>query len=64
MKTPLTLGSGIEYRMLVPCPRCPKRHRVLQRPEGTLLDTVKCGKEYLVVGVEGRWLPPHNRAAA
>ena len=62
MKTPPTLGTGIEFRMLVPCPRCPKRHRVRQRPEGTLLDTVKCGTEYLVVGIEGRYLPPANRA--
>ena len=64
MKTPATLGTEIKFRMLVPCPRCAKRHRVRQRPEGTLLDTVKCGKDYLVVGIEGRYLPPANRAAA
>lgn len=64
MKTPATLGTEIKFRMLVPCPRCAKRHRVRQRSEGTLLDTVKCGKDYLVVGIEGRYLPPANRAAA
>jgi hypothetical protein len=60
VKTPLTLGAGIEYRMLVPCPRCPKRHRVLQREEGTLLDYIRCNGELMVVGIEGRFLPCQN----
>lgn len=57
MKTPLALGAGIEFRTLVPCPRCSKRHRVLQREEGQKLDFVKCRGELLVVGLEGRFLP-------
>ncbi len=43
--------------MLVPCPRCPKHHRVRQREEGTLLDFIKCNGELIVVGLEGRYLP-------
>jgi hypothetical protein len=48
--------------MLVPCPRCAKRHRVLQRAEGTLLDQIRCSqaKELIVVGIEGRFLPQKN----
>ena len=58
--TPLKLGDGLTFRMLVPCPRCAKRHRVLQRSEGSLLNQVKCGKELVVVGIEERYLPQVN----
>jgi hypothetical protein len=60
MKKPLGLGDGLCFRMLVPCPRCDKRHRVLQRSEGSLLNQVKCGKKLLVVGIEERYLPQVN----
>jgi hypothetical protein len=58
--TPMKLGDGLRFRMLVPCPRCAKRHRVLQRAEGSLLNQVKCGQELLVVGIEERYLPQVN----
>jgi hypothetical protein len=56
----MKLGDGLRFRMLVPCPRCAKRHRVLQRAEGSLLNQVKCGQELLVVGIEERYLPQVN----
>ncbi len=62
MRMTLQLGDGLAPRMLVPCPRCSKRHRVLQRAEGTLLDQIRCSQtgELIVVGIEGRFLPQKN----
>jgi hypothetical protein len=56
------LGDALTYRTLVPCPRCAKRHRVLQRAAGTLLDQIRCSRtgELIVVGIEGRFLPQKN----
>jgi len=46
--------------LLVPCPRCDKRHRVIARLPDTRLDHVKCGRKLLVVGIDGRLLPVWN----
>ena len=60
MKKALRLGDPVLPGQLVPCPRCSKRHRVLQRAEGNLLDQVRCKGQLLVVAIESRWLPIQN----
>jgi hypothetical protein len=56
------LGDPVEPGQLVRCPRCGKRHRVLQRAAGTLLDQIRCSQAggLIVVGIEGRFLPQKN----
>ena len=61
MTTPLTLGDGIRPGQLVPCPQCTKRHRVRNPEEGQTLDFIRCNGELLVVGIEGRYLPPADQ---
>jgi hypothetical protein len=57
------LGDEVRPWQVVPCPQCDRNHRVLPpAEEGQKLDFIKCNGELIVVGLEGRWLPPVNRA--
>jgi hypothetical protein len=56
------LGDPVEPGQLVRCPRCGKRHRVLKPVEQQRLDQIHCSSfgEFIVVGIEGRYLPQKN----
>jgi hypothetical protein len=56
----LDFGDLLYEGLLVPCPRCDKRHRVIARLPDTRLDHVKCGRKLLVVGIDCRLLPVVN----
>lgn len=65
MKRTLGLGDEVRPGMVVPCPRCPKRHRVL-KPESDdqKLQFIRCNGQPIVVGLEGRYLPQARQGAA
>jgi DNA-directed RNA polymerase subunit RPC12/RpoP len=57
------LGDALLPGQLVRCIRCGKRHRVLKPSEAEQkLDQIRCSRtgELIVVGLEGRYLPPAN----
>ena len=61
MAVPRSLGDPVLPGQLVRCPRCGKRHRVLKPTEPEQkFDQIRCAGDLIVVGLEGRFLPPAN----